>query len=166
MCTLGLLQSWNTHQISSNEVKMNYKSIVQRKNLKIQTFLNIAKQLSRLSTCKRLSVGAVITDQSFRVLSTGYNGRAHNMPHCNCKDDAQPGQCDCIHRQQNRVLFAGHDFHLQNKKLFVTVSPCLRCRKILTRFNVRQVYFIEQYRDQRPLEYLGQAGIYTQKVTI
>ena len=131
--------------------------------LKVKTFLNIAEQLSNLSTCKRLKVGAVITDQNFKVLSMGYNGRAKDATHCSQGPETKPGQCDCIHRQQNRIIFGGHYQHIENKKVFITVSPCLSCRRMLNQFGVKEIYYLEQYRDMTPIEYLMKNNI---KVTL
>lgn len=44
-------------------------------------FLNIAKEVSKRSTCPRASVGAVIV-KDHRILSTGYNGAPPGEPHC------------------------------------------------------------------------------------
>ena len=133
--------------------------IDERKFLKVVTFLSIAEQLSNLSTCKRLKVGAVITDENFQVLSMGYNGRAKDAKHCSQAPETMPGECDCIHRQQNRIIFGGHYQHVKNKKIFTTVSPCLSCRRMLNQFGVKEVYYLKEYRDKSPLEYLTKNNI-------
>ena len=138
-----------------------------RKYQKISTFLKMAATLSFLSTCSRLKVGALITDQSFRVLSMGYNGRANGKRHCiHDPQTPLPGKCDCIHRQQNRIIFGGQYFNLQSKKIFITVSPCLTCRRMLNQFKVAEVYYLQEYRDATVFEYLKQNGIKCLKVNL
>ena len=138
---------------------------MKRRQLKIKTFLNIAKQISLLSSCERLKVGAVITDQSFKVISMGYNGHANITQHSDCKIK-QPGLCQCIHREQNRIMFGGHYYHLKNKKIFITDSPCFLCSKMIVQFGISQIYYINRYRDTAPLQYLLKCRVSTFQVKI
>lgn len=48
-------------------------------------FMEIAKVVATRATCDRKHVGAVIVDGRNRIVSTGYNGSARGLPHC---DDA------------------------------------------------------------------------------
>ena len=50
---------------------------------KDKTFLDIASTLAKLGTCIRKQVGCVIVDDLGQILSTGYNGVARGLPHCN-----------------------------------------------------------------------------------
>lgn len=52
---------------------------------KDETWLNIAKELSRQSTCLRRAVGCVLIDRYGAILATGWNGVAPNQLHCNEK---------------------------------------------------------------------------------
>lgn len=45
--------------------------------------LGLAKLTAQRSTCCRRSVGCVLLNERGHVLSTGYNGRAAGLPHCN-----------------------------------------------------------------------------------
>jgi len=48
-----------------------------------ETWLRVAVELARRSTCLRRGVGCVLLDDLGQVLATGYNGRARGLPHCN-----------------------------------------------------------------------------------
>lgn len=50
---------------------------------KEQFFSDMALLVSRRSTCHRLAVGCVLVNERGHVLSTGYNGVAAGLPHCN-----------------------------------------------------------------------------------
>src|SRR6185369_17662947 len=50
---------------------------------KAETWLEVARAIAKQSTCLRRQVGCVLTDARGHVLSTGYNGVASGMPHCN-----------------------------------------------------------------------------------
>lgn len=45
--------------------------------------LELAKVTARRGTCCRRQVGCVLVDKDGHVLSTGYNGVAAGLPHCN-----------------------------------------------------------------------------------
>lgn len=46
-------------------------------------FLEHAEIEAKMSTCLRRQVGCVMVDEQHKILSTGYNGVAAGMPHCN-----------------------------------------------------------------------------------
>ena len=50
---------------------------------KDKIFLEIASKLAERGTCIRKQVGCVITDIHGYITSTGYNGVARGLPHCN-----------------------------------------------------------------------------------
>lgn len=50
---------------------------------KDKTFLEIAQTLAKRGTCIRKQVGCVLVDELGQILSTGYNGVARGLPHCN-----------------------------------------------------------------------------------
>lgn len=50
---------------------------------KDKTFLDIASTLAKRGTCIRKQVGCVLVDDLGQILSTGYNGVARGLPHCN-----------------------------------------------------------------------------------
>lgn len=50
---------------------------------KDKTFLDIAQTLAKRGTCIRKQVGCVLVDELGQILSTGYNGVARGLPHCN-----------------------------------------------------------------------------------
>ncbi|MCX6109800.1 MAG: hypothetical protein NTZ90_09400, partial [Proteobacteria bacterium] len=68
-----------------------------------QIYMRLAFALAERSTCKRLKVGTVITSTDFRkVLAVGYNGNATGLP--NSCDRDEPGNCGCLHSEENAVI--------------------------------------------------------------
>ena len=107
--------------------------------------LRIANELKVCSTCSRLSVGAVITDTNFRILSTGYNGNPPGFAHCKeTNPDGDKSKCHCIHAEHQAGIYC--PFSYDEKIAFVTAFPCTECLKILAAMNVKEVYFIDPYR--------------------
>lgn len=117
-----------------------------RKELKHQVFMEIAKALAKLSTCSRLQVGSVIVSQDYRVLSTGYNGRPSGIPHCIDENpDGDSNSCMCLHSEMNACA-AMDGTNREPKIIYVTAFPCDACLKILAASNVKQIYYADPYR--------------------
>lgn len=123
-----------------------------------EIYMNLAYSLADRSTCKRLSVGAVITSTDYRyVYAIGYNGNASGMQ--NCCDRDEIGNCGCLHAEDNAVINCTCSRETP-KIVFVTVNPCVMCAKRLINMgNIKKVYYSEPYRLSDSLLILEQAGI-------
>jgi dCMP deaminase len=121
-----------------------------------EVYMRMAEELAKRSTCRRLSVGTVITDRELEnVVGIGYNGNARGFP--NDCDSPAPGSCGCIHSEMNALVKAPGG--LPDKVMFVTASPCRMCAKLAVQARVRWVYYRTPYRRPEGLEVLRQAGI-------
>jgi dCMP deaminase len=131
--------------------------VTDRELLKLQTYMAMAKQISKLGTCPRKQVGAVITREG-RIISSGYNGAPPGQPHC---DHSRFEPCQtATHAELNAVVFAArHGISTERGTLFVTLSPCLNCSRLLIAAGIVSVFYEERYRDGSGLELLDAAGI-------
>jgi len=121
-----------------------------------EVYMRMAEELAKRSTCARLQVGSVITTADLtQVLGIGYNGNARGLP--NRCDSDQPGNCGCLHSEQNALIKAGAQ--LPGKVMFVSASPCVMCAKMIINANVGRVYYRQAYRDLAGLDILRQAGV-------
>ena len=122
------------------------------------TLLNAARVFAHRSTCQRLRVGAVLAVDS-RIVSTGYNGVASGLPHCQHSDD--DGQClKAVHAEANVIAFAARNgISTEGSTLYVTHSPCLDCAKLLINAGVERVVYAEQYRSAAGLVLLERVGV-------
>src|SRR4030081_1796906 len=120
-----------------------------------EVYMRMAEELAKRSTCARLQVGSVITTPDLtQVLGIGYNGNAKGLP--NRCDSTQPGNCGCIHSEQNALIKAGAG--VPGTGMFVSASPCVMCAKMIINTNVVRVYYRQAYRDPAGLDVLGQGG--------
>jgi dCMP deaminase len=123
-----------------------------------EVYMRMAEELAKRSTCARNQVGTVIAGTDLtQVVGIGYNGNARGLP--NTCDSGEPGRCGCIHSEANALLKAGAA--LPGKVMFVTVSPCAMCAKMIVNANVQRVYYRSAYRDPAGLRVLASAGIET-----
>lgn len=152
-----------------------------------QWALEMAIATAKRSTCLRRSVGCVLLDFKGRVLSTGVNGVASGMPHCNeeiwtqdtkvggaivegvpTHPHACPGArapsgtqleaCEAIHAEQNALLQCRDVDQIHTA--CVTHSPCVHCVKMLMNTNCIRIVFAERYSHDAPARALWerQAG--------
>ena len=148
---------------------------------KDKTFLSIAKKLAKRGTCIRKQVGCVLVDELGQILSTGYNGVARGLPHCNdiyhgsdatsgdrvatypnkCAGaDHDSGQgleiCEAIHAEQNALLQCFDVQHIHT--VYCTASPCRHCMKLIMNTGAKRVVFLEEY-SQSSKDLADKAGI-------
>ena len=136
------------------------------------TLLNIAKLISKHSTCIRKKVGCLIAVNN-RIISVGYNGTVSGKMHCQdvFKDKEQgEGFYDAhgdfsrhneVHAEQNCISYsAKHGLSIDGGCLYVTVSPCIDCAKIIVASGIKRVVYAEKYdRDPKGLDFLEQSNI-------
>ncbi|PLX97674.1 MAG: cytidine deaminase [Desulfuromonas sp.] len=123
-----------------------------------KVYMQFAEIISQRSTCKRLSVGTVITTTDYRkVLAVGYNGNASGLT--NGCDREEPGNCGCLHSEENAVINC--DAPRETKKyVFVTHLPCPMCAKRLINLgNVERVVYKNSYRINDSIKMLESVGI-------
>lgn len=123
-----------------------------------EVYMRMAEELAKRSTCARLRVGTVITDQRLEnVLAIGYNGNARGFP--NRCDSATPGACGCIHSEMNALVKAPGS--VKDKVVFVTASPCVLCAKLMVNSGITHLFYRKPYRDPTGLEVLAAGGVVT-----
>ena len=121
-----------------------------------EVYMRMAEELAKRSTCVRLQVGTVVTDQRLEnVLAIGYNGNARGLP--NKCDSAVPGNCGCIHSEMNALVKAPGN--VRDKVVFVSASPCVMCAKLIINSGVTHVFYRKAYRDPSGVEVLQQGGV-------
>ncbi len=132
-------------------------------------FMDIAKLVSRRSTCLRRSVGAVIVKDK-RILSTGYNGAPSGMRHCleiGClrdQMDVPSGErhelCRGIHAEQNAIIQAAfHGASIRDSVMYCTNQPCSICCKMIINAGIKTIYYLSGYSDVLSEEMLAEAGV-------
>ena len=123
--------------------------------------MNIASEVATRATCNRKHVGALIV-RDRTILSTGYNGSVHGLPHC---DDAghmmEDGHCvRTIHAENNAIIQAAKNgTSIANADIYVTASPCWSCFKMIANSGIKRIVFGEFYRDDRIFEMCQILGI-------
>lgn len=124
-------------------------------------FMEIARVVATRATCNRRHVGAVVVLDR-RILTTGYNGAPHGLPHCTevgCK--MQDGHCiRTLHAEQNAIVQGAlNGVSLRGATLYVTCQPCNNCAKMIINAGIVRVVFDGDYPDDFAMELFEAAGI-------
>ena len=126
--------------------------------------LKLALLTAGRSTCLRRAVGCVLLNDKGHVLSTGYNGVAAGLPHCNnstltstktvavypnaCSGAMAPSGtnldgCQAIHAEQNALLQCRDVYAIHTA--YVSVSPCMTCCKLLLNTSCQRIAYVGEY---------------------
>ena len=115
-------------------------------------YLNIAKEISTLSHCQRAKVGAVIVKDG-NIVSFGYNGTPSSMD--NCCENGDATISEVIHAEMNSILKAAKSgYSVDGATLYLTLSPCKECSKLILQSGIERVLYLEEYRDVSGIEFL------------
>ena len=115
-----------------------------------QYYLKMLDLVAARSTCVRRAVGAIIVDQDFHVLSTGYNGVPRHHPHCieePCLGAEDPRgdttRCFAVHAEINAIMQCA-DIN-RAYCMYVSCTPCFECAKAIANTGIRRIVATEVY---------------------
>lgn len=139
-------------------------------------FMNLATDLAQRSHCVKAQVGAVLTKDT-RIISIGYNGPpagTHNcdveFPDTGCPRDSKNSCSLALHAEENAILYAvKNGSSLEGATLYLTLSPCISCARIIFSTGIKKVWFKNSYAEYKGLpsdegvDFLNKFGVETLK---
>lgn len=121
-------------------------------------YLKMAKEWAKLSYCKRRQVGALIVKGKM-IISDGYNGTPTGFENV-CEDEDNYTKWYVLHAEANAILkVASSTQSCQGATLYITMSPCKECSKLIHQSGIKRVVYVEAYKDNSGLQFLEKAGI-------
>lgn len=135
------------------------KLMLENKQLKYdKAYLRIAQEWGKLSYCKRRQVGAIIVKDRM-IISDGYNGTPSGFENF-CEDDEGYTKWYVLHAEANAILkVAASTQSAKGATLYITMSPCKECSKLIHQAGVVKVVYNQAYKDDSGLKFLEKAGI-------
>ena len=129
------------------------------KQLRYDTaYLNMAKEWSKLSYCTRKKVGAILVKDQV-IISDGYNGTPTGFDNC-CEDEDGNTNWYVLHAEANAILKVAKSSHnCQGATLYLTLSPCKDCSKLVLQAGIERVVFMNGYKDESGIAFLKEAGV-------
>ena len=118
----------------------------------------MAEQWSKLSYCKRKQVGALIVKNNM-IISDGYNGTPSGFENI-CEDENELTKWYVLHAEANAILKVARSTQsCEGATLYLTLSPCKECSKLIFQSGIKKVVFKKLYKDQEGLKFLLKAGV-------
>ena len=92
------------------------------------------------------------------IISDGYNGTPTGFDNC-CEIDGET-KWEVLHAEANAILKAAkHGTSLKGGTLYLTMSPCKNCAKLIFQSGITRVVYRDEYRDREGIAFLAKAGI-------
>lgn len=126
-------------------------------------FIEIAKVVSKRSTCLRRKYGAVIVKDRV-MISSGYNGSPRGVKNCidtgTCTREEQnipSGEryelCEAVHAEQNAIINAQPD-RMKNATIYIAGfeednstaagKPCKLCDRMIRNAQIKEVIYLDK----------------------
>ena len=133
--------------------------MTEKKQLKYdKAYLKMALEWGKLSHCKRKQVGALIVKDRM-IISDGFNGTPTGFDNC-CEDEEGITKWEVLHAEANAILkVASSTQSAKDATLYITLSPCTQCSKLIHQAGIKRVVYARDYRDSSGLDFLEKAGV-------
>ena len=138
-------------------MKIEYKS--REKQLRYdKAYLKMALEWAKLSHCNRKQVGALIVKDSM-IISDGYNGAPTGFDNC-CEDEEGKTLWYVLHAEANAIMKVSKSTNNSDgATLYITLSPCKECSKLVFQSGIRRVVYMRGYKDDAGIHFLEKAGV-------
>ena len=121
-------------------------------------YLKMARTWGELSHCHRKKVGALIVKDRM-IISDGYNGTPSGFENP-CEDEENYTKWYVLHAEANAILkVAASTQSCVGATLYLTLSPCRECSKLIHQAGIKRVVYSKKYKDDSGLSFLKKAGV-------
>ena len=130
-----------------------------KKQLKYdQAYMRMAFEWAKLSYCERKQVGALIVKKRM-IISDGFNGAPSGFENC-CEDENGETKWYVLHAEANAILKVASSTQSCDKAtLYITLSPCKECCKLIHQSGIKRVVYAKAYKDLAGVDFLRKAGV-------
>lgn len=138
----------------------------------VEAYMDVAERFSKLSSAKRLNVGAIVVKND-RIISIGYNGMPSGWDN-NCEDVIGQDEVgalilkskpEVLHAESNAIAkLAKSNESGEGATIFITHSPCIECAKLIYQSGITGVYYREFYRSSDGVNFLERSGIKVERI--
>ncbi len=123
-----------------------------------RAYMRMAEEWAKLSYSQRKQVGAIIVKNRM-IISDGYNGTPTGFENC-CEDEQGETKWYVLHAEANAILkVAASTQSCEGATLYITMSPCKECSKLIHQAGIKRLVYKETYRDSEGLAFLERAGV-------
>ena len=130
------------------------------------TYLEMAEVWGQLSKAERKKVGCLVV-KDHRIISDSYNGTPHGFDN-DCEFPTRFGletKPEVLHAESNALTkLAKSTQSSEEATIYITLSPCFECSKLMIQSGIKRVVYREQYTDIGGIDLLKKAGIQVHKL--
>ena len=140
-------------------------------------YMKIAYDIAELSYAERRKVGCIIVKDDDQIISFGYNGTPHGFDN-SCEEINYPEyahkviangyevtKSEVLHAESNAIAkLAKSTLSSKGAKLYITMSPCYQCAKLIIQSGIAEVFYDEEYREYGGILLLEKAHIKVTKL--
>lgn len=124
--------------------------------------MKVAQTVGGFSYCTKRKVGAILVKDD-QIIATGYNGTIKGFDNV-CEIDSKT-LLTVLHAETNAITScARKGIATDESVMFVTLSPCLDCAKLIIQAGIKEVYYLEKYKRTEGIELLEQANIRVEQI--
>lgn len=124
----------------------------------------MAFEWAKLSHCERKQVGALIVKDRM-IISDGYNGAPTGFDNC-CEDENGNTKWMVLHAEANAILkVAASTQSSKGATLYITLSPCKDCSKLILQAGITRVVYANAYKDLSGVDFLREAGVKVEHIS-
>ena len=123
-----------------------------------EAYMRMAAEWAQLSHCVRKQVGALIVKDRM-IIADGFNGTPTGFPNV-CENEEGETNSYVLHADANAITkLARSNNSAVGATLYITMSPCRECSKLIHQAGISRVVYRDEYKDPQGLEFLKQAGV-------
>jgi dCMP deaminase len=123
-----------------------------------EAYMRMAAEWAKLSHCIRKQVGALIVKDRM-IIADGFNGTPTGFPNV-CENEEGETNWYVLHAEANAITkLARSNNSAVGATLYITMSPCRECSKLIHQAGISRVVYRDEYKDPQGLEFLKQAGV-------
>ena len=130
-----------------------------------RAYLKMALEWGALSHCERKKVGALIVKDRM-IISDGFNGTPTGFDN-HCEDEDGYTKWYVLHAEANAILKVANSTNsCEGATLYLTLSPCKECAKLIYQSGIARVVYVDAYKDDAGLRFLRKSGVKLTQLTI
>lgn len=128
-----------------------------------KAYLRLAEEWALLSHCVRKKVGAIIVRDRM-IISDGFNGTPTGFDNC-CENEIGETNWYVLHAEANAILKVARSTQsCEGATLYITLSPCNECSKLIHQSGIKRVVYQKQYSDVSGVAFLKKAGVIVEQI--
>ena len=128
-------------------------------------YMNMALDWAKLSYANRKKVGALLVKDGM-IISDGFNGTQSGFDN-SCEGDDNKTLWYVLHAEANALMKVARSTQsAEGSTLYVTLSPCKECSKLIYQAGVERVVYCNEYKDTEGIDLLKKAGVKVERIKL